>query len=515
MKTPKHLRKVFMWHKVKELKGSGLNISQISRQLDLDRATVRKYLGMDEFAFYKWIEQPRHLPKKLQEYYSFIKEQLDKCNELSAAQVEDRLKEKFPDLPEVHSKTVYNFVQLVRKEHGIKKQQQKRDMEKLPEEPYGKQAQVDFGEFNMRTDKYPKKVYFFAMVLSRSRQKFIHFRDHPFTSESAIESHNLAFEFYGGQPKEVLYDQDKVFMVDENMGDLVLTSKFTSYCKEMDFKPVFCRKADPQSKGKIENVVGYVKKNFLKCRRYTGINNLNEEVMSWLSRTGNGKVHAGILKVPQQEWLIERSHLIPYHARVAGSPTCKEYLVRKDNTINYHANFYTLPMGTYQGNSTRVLVREEESKLLVFNKVHELLTVHELSYERGLTIRKTDHRRDKSKGIDNMKSKVKELLGGTEEATSFIDLLSRDKGRYLGDNLRVLLKKLPLFENKYITRACKFCLENNVYNAFTFIEVAIHEQKKDNQSINLVMPLIDKVSTTINLDYQPKASEISIYESIM
>ncbi|MBT2620622.1 hypothetical protein [Chryseobacterium sp. ISL-6] len=40
-----------MWYKVKELKGSGLNISQIHVETGLDRATVRKYLSLSEKGF--------------------------------------------------------------------------------------------------------------------------------------------------------------------------------------------------------------------------------------------------------------------------------------------------------------------------------------------------------------------------------------------------------------------------------------------------------------------------------
>ena len=93
------------------------------------------------------------------------------------------------------------------------------------------------------------------MVLSRSRQKFAYYQSKPFTSETAIYAHQLSFEYFQGIPKEIVYDQDSVFIKDENLGDLLLTEKFKRYCDSQPFNPVFCRKADPQSKGKVENVV--------------------------------------------------------------------------------------------------------------------------------------------------------------------------------------------------------------------------------------------------------------------
>ena len=41
---------------------------------------------------------------------------------------------------------------------------------------------------------------------------------HPFTSEMAVIAHEKAFEYFHGIPKEIIYDQDAVFLWDENLG---------------------------------------------------------------------------------------------------------------------------------------------------------------------------------------------------------------------------------------------------------------------------------------------------------
>ena len=97
-------------------------------------------------------------------YYEYVKELLTVHPYLSSAQVEDRLKENFSGFPEVHSKTVYNFVQSIREAHGIKKEKEKlpRQYEKLVETEYGHQAQVDFGEYMMQTkESNPEESIFF------------------------------------------------------------------------------------------------------------------------------------------------------------------------------------------------------------------------------------------------------------------------------------------------------------------------------------------------------------------
>lgn len=91
---------------------------------------------------------------------------------------------------------------------------------------------------------------------------------------------------------------------------MLLTQEFRSYCNQMAFEAVFWRKSDPESKGKVENVVGYVKKNFLSGRIYKGVDELNASALGRHSRIGNGKEHSGIKKIPYQDWLIEHEHLL-------------------------------------------------------------------------------------------------------------------------------------------------------------------------------------------------------------
>ena len=143
-----------------------------------------------------------------------------------------------------------------------------------------------------------KKVYFMAMLLCHSRYKYVWFREKPFTSHTAVTAHEKAFEYFHGVPHKIIYDQDAVFLYDENIGDYVMTTVFDSYVKSCVFKPVFCRPADPESKGKVENVIKYVKQNFLQNRPFTTIEDLNEEVIKWLQRTGNAMVHNTTCKIP-------------------------------------------------------------------------------------------------------------------------------------------------------------------------------------------------------------------------
>ena len=472
-----------MWYKVNELKNKGFNKSQISKQLEICRKTVRNYLMMNEQEFNLFINKGQEGARKLYSYETFVVELLRDYPFLSAAQVEDRLKEHYSDFPKVHSKTIYNFIQHIRKKFHIPKGNPKdpRVYQKLPESEYGHYAQVDFGEIHMLAEgKCRKKVYFMAMVLCRSRHKFVYFQSTPFTSEDAIKAHEEAFEYFGGIPLFIIYDQDKVFIVDENMGDILLTQKFKSFVAFCGFKTIFCRKSDPESKGKIENVVKYVKNNFCKGRIYPGDEQLNQWVMEWLNRTANAKVHDGTKQIPAEVWEVEKDYLNPLPQRFISEPEdLPGYSVRKDNTIHYKSNFYTLPSGTYKDSQTRVFLKQREEVISIYDSNKTLLATHPLCIDRGKTIRNTDHQRDKSLSIEEMKIRLLELLGGSDAAVLFIDTLHKDKPRYVRDNFGYILKVSVKYPADIIQKALQSCLEASIYNANRFEDFLKHFHKAE------------------------------------
>ena len=514
-----------MWYKVQDLHKKGLNKSQISRATGLDRTTVRKYLIISETDFQKQIHTSDELPFKLAAYLPFVKKELEKFPDLSSAQIEDRLKEYYSELPDFHSKTVYNFVQMVRRKYNIPKPgiKEARVFEQLPCTAYGLQAQVDFGETWLQTIKSKrKKIYFFAMVLSRSRYKFIYLTDKPFTASVSVSAHEHAFAYFEGVPKEIIYDQDSVFIHDENLGDYLLTNDFQTFCNSQDFQVIFCRKADPQSKGKVENVVKYVKQNFLRGRKYINIETLNKEGIEWLERTGNIKKHAATHKIPYQEWLEEKKFLLPLKSILVKDFVKPTYNVRKDNTIAYKGNFYSLPAGTYKSKETRVLLEVKDGNLHLYSEVNELIATHTVCISKGELIKNTDHSRAKSKTTEQNHKKVLELLGSTPASVLYLDLLKKDKPRYYRDNLQIILEKMKDYPTEIIQSSLLFCLNNKQFNAHILLDVmkdkdiVVKKEKEAQVAIKAISPLANatQLEDECKTDHQVNTSKIGNYEKI-
>lgn len=323
-----------MYFAIQEQRRLGLNKSQVARNLELSRNTVDKYweMGVDEYK--QRLDALETRSKKLDGFKPDILSWLKKYPDLSAAQIMDWLIERHQHL-KVGESTVRSYVRNLRLEYGIPKEKRMRQYEAIQDLPMGRQMQVDFGETKLRhMEGHLVKLWFITFVLSHSRHKYVWWLDRPFTTRDVVDAHEQAFQFYGGLPEEIVYDQDHLLLTSENYGDLILTHGFAKYVEERSFRIHMCRKADPESKGKIENVVKYVKRNFARHRSFTNVDKLNEECVAWLRRTGNVKIHQTTKKIPAEVYAIEKAHLRPVQEKINITSTSSiTRTMRKDNTI--------------------------------------------------------------------------------------------------------------------------------------------------------------------------------------
>lgn len=514
--TKKDLNNWIMYHEIHRLSRLGFSISKIGRFLVLNRRTVKKYLQMTEEEYEQNLLLLQCRNKILTPYEPFVVEKLTLFPDTSTAQIHDWLKGYHDDFIDASPRTVYNFVMFVRQKYNIPLIPTFREYFPIEELPYGEQVQVDFGEYNMRTlSGKRKKVKFFAMVMSRSRMKYIWFLDKPFTAETVAQAHEKAFEFFGGIPKTIVYDQDRTMVVDENLGDVILTSTFKQYTKSRSFKLHFCRKADPESKGKVENVVQYVKKNFLYNRLYSDIENLNTEAVAWLARTANHLPHNNTKKSPESEFAIEKNHLNPYTPMTVENKETKMYLIRKDNTINYKSNFYTVPMGTYQGSETYAVVKKKEDTIEIYSINDELICLHPISHLKGQTIVNTNHKRDTSKSLGEMMEQAANCFSNQKQAMEYFNKIKKKLPRYTRDHLQVILKSLADINKETAGKTLAFCLKNNVLNGYEWehvLQVYLDEtiiNKPENEIKLLNKHNLEKAGQT------PQTSNIEDYEKII
>lgn len=502
-----------VYHEIHQFKREGKSPFQIADRLGMDKRTIKKYLAMNEQEYLGSQESLSKRAKKLAVYEDYVRQRIEACLDASATQVHDWLKECHEDFMNVSPKTVYNFVLHVREKYKLIKEFEAREFCKVPELPYGKQAQVDFGEFNMSNiECLRKKVHFFALVLARSRFKYVFFSEHPFTSHTAIDAHEKAFAFIGGYPEEIVYDQDKVLLVDENKGNLILTDAFRSYHASRSFGLHFCRKADPQSKGKIENVIKYIKYNFLRGRTFYDIHTLNHQAIEWLQRTANAKIHASTQQNPQQQWLIEKTYLKHLHEPFLIHEGVCSYKVRKDNTVSFKGNFYTLPIGTFQGCDSVVFLSQENDTLIIHNNNKEEIARHQISPIKGKLISNNNHYRDVSIRIKELMELVSQNFSDHYNALEYLEKIREQHPRYVRDQVKMIHSVCEKYKIQQRDDALQYCMENTIFKAGDFEPVLIALADK-----KLSVSREGKTGMIENEKYRviPQKSKLSEYNQLL
>src|SRR5690606_24197645 len=512
-----HLIKFIVYYEIHQLDRDDYSISQISKLLGLNRRTVKRYLAMTEQEYGAFLNRQSERKKELLPYEGFVRKRLEAYPETAAAQMHDWLKEHHAEFPKVDPKTVYNFVHWARGKYNIPVVSIPRQYQVVEELPYGDQAQVDFGTCNMRSSSHGRvKVFFFVMTLSRSRYKFIWFISRPFTAELAVQAHEMAFRYFGGVPRVIVYDQDKVFLVSENRGDLILTEVFRAYVREQAFQLHFCRKADPESKGKVENVVKYVKQNFLINRTYFDDETLNDEAMGWLGRTANMLPHGTTKKIPHSELTIEQPFLKPYQTYAIKIPPLT-YTVRKDNTISWKGNLYSLPLGTYSGRGCLVGVRAEQDELVIYDpEGNQQLCRHRIAIGKGIKIVNTDHKRDKSDAIDQLLLNLCNRLENIAAAKDWLCAIHADKPRYVRDQLLIIRQVVETTDVSAVNKAMIFCHQNSILSAADF-KAIVDQQLTPSQHIDLdkIVRLNPLSGVTGKHIAEPEKSSIQDYQQLL
>ena len=283
---------------IRELRNMGLTKKAVARRLGLDRKTVAKY--WDGPAEDPEKTRYRQRSKLTDPYLEYITERLKKLPELTA----ERIYREIKKLGYTGSKrTVRRCVATLRPE-GFR---EFKPIETLP----GEQAQVDWGhcgKIDLGGCKIP--LYVFAFSLSWSRVRYVEFIT-SLNMATFFGCMHRAFEYIGGVPAEILFDNAKT-VVSERVGGIVrFNENLLWLAATYGFTPKACWTNDPESKGKVESTVKYVKRDFYYGCSYRNLEDLNIQALQWCNEVANCKVHGTTGEVPFERLAEERDYLHP------------------------------------------------------------------------------------------------------------------------------------------------------------------------------------------------------------
>ena len=132
------------------------------------------------------------------------------------------------------------------------------------------------------------------------------------TLPTLLRLHEAAFAALGGIPREILYDWMKtVALGTDERGEVRWHPQFLDFAQYWGFTPRLCRPYRPQTKGKIEAGIGYVRGNFLTGWQPDDLAGTRAQLFDWTARVANQRVHGTTHRVVADAWEAETPFLLP------------------------------------------------------------------------------------------------------------------------------------------------------------------------------------------------------------
>jgi len=288
---------------IRVLRRQGKSIREIARMLDVSRNTVRRYLRGEGLPRYE--REAR--PSKLDPYKHYI---------------EERVKAAAPDwipatvlLRELRALGYPGGYSILKALLAtLRPAAQPEPLIRYETEP-GRQMQADFATIRRGRDR----LAVFIATLGWSRATYVEFVVDE-RLETLLGCHERAFFFFGGVPREVLYDNMRTVVTERDHygpGLHRYNRTFLDFAHHHGFVPRLCRPYRAKTKGKVERFIGYLRASFyvplasqlspegLRVDRDTA----NARVSTWLREVANARVHATTGEVPLVRLELERERL--------------------------------------------------------------------------------------------------------------------------------------------------------------------------------------------------------------
>jgi transposase len=210
----------------------------------------------------------------------------------------------------------------------------------------GEELQVDFGSVGQLYDPvsgYLRPAYVFVATLCYSRHQYAELVFDQKTP-TWIALHRRAFDSFGGVPKRVVPDNLKPAVLQALVHDPVLGEAYRRMGLHYGFLISPTEPGRPQHKGKVENGVHYVQRNFMAGQEFVDGLVANQHLKVWITDVAGTRVHGTTHQAPLKLFdEYERAALLPLPAEPFTLCEVKPVKVHPDCHVTVAGSFYSVP----------------------------------------------------------------------------------------------------------------------------------------------------------------------------
>ena len=254
----------------------------------------------------------------------------------------------------------------------------------------GEEAQVDFGAVGKLFDPRTKRLrpaYVFVATLGYSRHQYAELvLDQKIPTWLAL--HRRAFESWGGVPKRIVPDNLKAALRKVSLDDPVLSEGYRRLAQHYGFLVSPTRPHTPQHKGKVENGVHYIKRNFMAGQQFVDIDEANRRLAIWVRETAGARCHGTTHQAPLKRFAdYERAALLPLPSQPFSLCEVRPVKVHADCHVTIEGSHYSVPY-RYVGQTLEAYIYEHTVQ--IFDR-QTLLTTHLRMLRKGYYSTQSGH----------------------------------------------------------------------------------------------------------------------------
>ena len=230
------------------------------------------------------------------------------------------------------------------------------------------------------------------MVLSYSRYLYIEFTV-SMDQSTFMSCHINAFNFFGGVPQSILYDNLKSVVRTRLGNKVTYNGHFLDFASWYGFSPKVCNPRSGNEKGKVERAIHYIKNNFITGYQYdypqSNFDHLRAQSMIWLNKTANKREHSSTHKIPGECFLQEeKQHLLSLTEKPYDYAQTEPYHASKDCLVKFETNRYSVP----SENAGQMLILKAYSGIIkIINGQQNEITSHKRCYDKYCVIKNPEH----------------------------------------------------------------------------------------------------------------------------
>lgn len=442
----------------------------IARKLNLDIKTVRRAIRRDTF---------------------FSGRQNSRSSKLD--RFKDKIEELLKSYPSLSAVRICEEIQKIGYEGGISILRDYLKTIRPPRKVFlhiqttpGEEAQVDWAYAGtLHHDTSSHKMYGFIMVLSFSNMLYLEF----FPSQSLenfLAAHVHAFHYFCGSPKRIRYDNLRSVVLNRIGPAIQFNPRFLDFAAHYLFTPSPCNVKSPHEKGRVENAVRYVKRNFLAGRSFSSISQWNKETFLWTDTTANCRIHGTTKKRPvdlfteKEKPLLTPLPAIDYDTRITRTVrSTTQALVRFDSSR------YSVPFAY----ASRTLTLKADDQFLSIYDKEQLIARHQRAMENNQIVEDPSHQKSllQSKPNASFFKHRDALMALGDRAKSYFEAMCRTQIN-IPHHVKKIMALLDLYGKTELLSAMEHAMQYGAFGHEYLANIILSNRRRRSSAHPLGLP---------------------------